>query len=110
MGAKLDHIVAALADLSDAELHALIAASNSVPQTAPGLLAWLEAACDWEFNRRQGRDYELQPPEAAIPPEEDVVSIDAATAIRATFAQDAHAVRAMFDALLDLLTGGGQKH
>jgi hypothetical protein len=35
---------------------------------------------DWELNRRAGHDYEPLPPEAAIDPSEDAVSIDAATA------------------------------
>ena len=54
--------------------------------------------------------YELQPPEAAIPPEEDAVSIEAAIALRESFAKESPAVRALFDALTELLTGGGQKH
>jgi hypothetical protein len=45
----------------------------------------------------------LQPPEAAIPPEEDAVSIDAVMAIRKTFAKDdganALALLPLFDAL-----------
>jgi hypothetical protein len=39
-------------------------------------------------------DYELLPPEAAIDPSEDEVSIDAAIAMRATFAQDSPALEA----------------
>ena len=62
------------------------------------------------MQRRIGYDYELQPPEAAIPPEEDGVSIDAATAPRHTFANESPAVRALFDALAELRTGGGGKH
>lgn len=54
-------------------------------------------------------DYELQPPEAAIPPEEDAVSIDAVLAMRATFAQDSPAVRALFDTLVESLTGGANR-
>ena len=100
----------ALAEVTDAELHALIEATYGVPQTAPGLLAWIDAACDWELNRRTGLGYELQPPEAAIPPEEDPVSIDAAIAMRLMFAQDmrteARAVLALFDAIVGVLTGG----
>lgn len=53
----------------------------------------------------------MQPPDAANPPEEDAVSIDAATVIRATFAQDGRAeartVLLFFDPLVELLTGGG---
>jgi hypothetical protein len=110
MNAKLTALKAALAEVTDVELRGLVEATNDVEQIAPGLLAWLEAACDWELNRRAGIDYELQPPEAAIPPEEDEVSFGASIAIRDTFGQDLPAVRAMFDALVDLLTGSGQKH
>ena len=39
-------VKAALADISDAELAALIAATYGVPQTAPGLLAWIDSACE----------------------------------------------------------------
>jgi hypothetical protein len=78
------------------------------------LLAWIDSAGHWELNRRAGLEYTLLPPEAAIPPEEDAVSIAAATAMRATFAQDvrmeARAVLALLDALVELLTGGGRKH
>ena len=67
----------ALADISDTELAAMIAAAYGVPQVAPRLLAWIDGACDWEVNRRRGLDYELLPPEAAIDPSEDAASIDA---------------------------------
>ena len=60
-------------------------------------------------NRRRGFDHTLQPHESAIDPSEDVVSIDAAFAMRATFAQDAPAVLALFDALVELLTGDERK-
>ena len=106
----MSRIKAALAGIADAELRGLAEATNDVEQVAPGLLAWLEAACDWELNRRQGIDYEMQPPEAAVPPEEDDISVGAAIAIRDTFAQDSPAVRALFDALVQLLAGGRQKH
>ena len=54
MDTDLTAVVAALAKLGDGELHALIHATDSVPQTAPGLLAWLEHAADWELNRCGG--------------------------------------------------------
>jgi hypothetical protein len=54
--------------------------------------------------------YPLQPLESAIDTYADGVSIEAAMAIRATFAQGSPAVRALFDALVDLPTGGGRKH
>jgi hypothetical protein len=47
----------------------------------------------------------LQPHDAAIPPEEDAVSIDAAIAMRSTFVQDSRAVLVLFDAIVALLTG-----
>jgi hypothetical protein len=84
-------------------------ATYGVAPTAPGLLAWIDGACDWELNRRRGFDYEPQPPEAAIDPSEDQVSINAAIFMRATFRQDSPAVLAFFDALVKLLTGGGRK-
>ena len=97
----------------DAEPLALIAATYGVPQTAPGLLAWLDSACDWELNRRRGFDYPLLPPESAIDPSEDAVSIDAAMAMRLALLKDdraeARGVLPLFDALIVLLTGGEQK-
>ena len=63
-------VVAAVASLSDDEPPRLIAAAYARPETALGLLAWIDRACDWELNRRRGFDYELLPPEAAILPEE----------------------------------------
>lgn len=87
MDADLAPVVAALADLDDGQLDALIAAANGVPQVAPGLLAWIEHLADWEANRRRGADFPLQPPEAAIDPCEDAISIGAAVILRASFAQ-----------------------
>jgi len=46
---------------------------------------------------------------AAFDPSEDEVSINAAIVIRATFAQGTPAVHAFFDAMVELLTGGGRK-
>jgi hypothetical protein len=110
MDTDLRVIKAALAQVTDTELRALIDATSGVTQTAPGLLAWIDSACEWELNRRRGHDYELQPPEAAIPPAEDAVGIDVAMTLRSTFAQDSVAARALFGALVDLLTGGERKH
>ena len=41
---------------------------------------------DRQLNRRAGHEYELLPPEVAINPSEDAVSIDAAIAMRGMFA------------------------
>jgi hypothetical protein len=100
MDTNLTAIKAALAGISHAELQALIAATYTFPQTAPGLLAWIDGTCDWELNRRRDFDYPLLPPEAAIDPSEDAVSIDGAMLLRATFAQDSPAVVGLFDALV----------
>jgi hypothetical protein len=109
METNLDPVITALAGISDTELPALIAATYGVPQTAPGLLAWIDSAAGWELNRRSDFDYPLLPPEAAIDPSEDEVSINAAMVLREQFAQDSPAVLAFFDALVGLLTGSGRK-
>ena len=114
MDADLTAVVAALAELEDGELAALMEAANNVPQIAPGLLAWIEHAADWEQHRRTGTDFPFQPPAAAIPPEEGAVSIDATVIIRAQFAQDerpeSRAVVALFDTILTLITGSKYRH
>ncbi len=54
MDTDLTAIKAALADISDTELAALIAATYGVPQTAPGLLAWIDCAFErplWRTRR-----------------------------------------------------------
>ena len=50
-------VKAALADISDAGLAALISASDGVPQTAPGLPAWIDSAGERDLNRRRDFDY-----------------------------------------------------
>ena len=62
------------------------------------------------MQRRNGYHYELQPPEAAISPEQDAISIDVVIALRDSFAKESPAVRALFDAPVDLPTGSGQRH
>jgi len=71
----LHAVETALAGFTDTELDALIDATNRVPQVALGLLAWIEMAGIWEWHRRRRTDYGLQPPEAAIPPEERSASM-----------------------------------
>jgi|ERR1700730_948710 hypothetical protein len=107
-------VAAALAELNDGELCAIIDATNSVPQIVPGLLAWIGHACDWELNRRACFDFALQSPDVAIPPEENAASIVAMMTLRARFDQDAGrnagAVVALFDATIRTLTGGERRH
>jgi hypothetical protein len=109
MNANLAGVTDALASLTDAELHALIIASNETPKVACGPLVGIEGACDWERNRRVGRDYPLLPPDAAFDPTEDAVSIEATYAMRPSFAASdmAPAALQLFDALVALLTGKG---
>ncbi len=107
MATDLSPIIAALGDLSDAQLSALIKCTYEAPQIAPGFLAWLDTACDWEQHRRTGFHYHLLPPESAIPPEEDAVSIAAVAVLRQQFA-DVPAVAALFGA--EVLMGGATKH
>jgi hypothetical protein len=47
MDTDLTAIKAVLANISDTGLTALIAAKCGVMQTAPDLLAWIAASCDW---------------------------------------------------------------
>jgi len=108
--ADLGSVKAGLAAMGNAELDALIKATYRVEQIAPGLLAWLDSACVWQLQRRNGYHYELQPPEAAIPPDADAISIGVVIALRDSFAKESPAVRALFDALVELLTGGERKH
>jgi len=106
----LRNIKTALAGMSEAELDALSETTYRVDQFAPALLSWLDSACVWQMQHRGGIHYELQPPEAVIPPDEGDISIDTAIIVRRFFLQDSPAVRALFDALLERLTGGEQKH
>jgi len=109
---NLRHIEEALAGLTDAVLLALKLASNETPQVAPGVLARIEGACDWEVHRRHGFHYTLQPPEAAIDPSEDAVSIDSTYAMRSSFAADQdNGALTLLDALVEVLTGSStNKH
>ena len=109
METDLQAVSSALAELTDSELHALIDAIKNVPQIAPGLLAWIEAACQWELNRRHGPDYALRPPWVAIPGEA-AASIYTVMTLRALFGQGAGGMHALFDALVALLTQGERKH
>ena len=105
MSTDLNPIVAALADLDDGELDALIATVDDGPQIAPSLFARIEHLCDWEQNRREGLDFPLHPPEDAIEPSEDAASIGAALLVRASLAADGQAVTTLLDAIVALLTG-----
>ena len=68
-------VTAALATIPDRDLHGLDFAIDASPNVVPGLLAWLEAAVDWEINRRAGMFYRLLGPRAAIDDTETDVSL-----------------------------------
>ncbi len=112
MDADLEPLANALAELREAELRALVVAANELVLMAAGLLSWIEHLADWELNRRSGLDFPLQPPEAAITPEEGADSIVAATMMRDGFADgggdQADPVVALFDAIVGALTGAGR--
>ena len=112
--ADLMPVAAALAELNDGELFALIDSTNNVSQIVPGLLAWIGHACDWELNRRACVDFPLQSPDTAIPSEEDAASIAAVMTLRATFRQHARrngcTMVALFDAMIRALTHGERWH
>jgi hypothetical protein len=72
-------------------------------------MAWLDSACLWQLQRREGYHYDLQPPEEPITPEEDAVGIDTAITLRDSFAKESPAARALFDAQIALLTGEGRR-
>jgi hypothetical protein len=62
----LSRIKVALPVMSNVEFDALSKATYKAEQVAHGLLAWLDSACVWRLQRRNGHHYELKPPEAAI--------------------------------------------
>lgn len=108
MEADLVPVTAALAELEDTELQALVEAANEVVLIAAGLLSWIEHLADWELNRRVGLELALQPPHTVIAPEEDAHSIAAAAMMREQVADgrdEADPLVALFDAILGALTG-----
>ena len=88
MNSNLAPVVAALAALDDAELHAMVAMVDDGPQLAPSLFGWIEHVCDWELNRREGLDFPLRPAEDAIRPEERPSVALVVALLRTVFAKD----------------------
>jgi hypothetical protein len=80
--ATLNDIADALAVVPERELRSLWADVENCPHLTPGLLAWLEAAVDWELHRRRGFLYHLLGPTAAI----DDTECDASLAALAVLA------------------------
>ncbi len=102
MGDELDAIRAALAAIPEGELAALQAVAEDGPQFAPGLVAFLAHACDWELRRRHGHRFMLNAPNAAIPPEE-MGQTFAAVAVLLTAFGDRPRVAALIEATSDAL-------
>lgn len=62
----LEQLRRSLAAIPSDDLRRLCIVTQQAPNVVPGLLAWLEHATDWEWSRRAGRQYALQPPAAAL--------------------------------------------
>jgi hypothetical protein len=81
-------LTAVLATIPDRDLHGLGLAIDGSPNVVPGLLAWLGAAVDWEFNRRAGMFYPLLGPRAAIDDAETDASLITLAILAACFRGD----------------------
>lgn len=114
METELRPVSDALAELAEAELQAVVVAANELVLEAAGLLLWMEHLVDWELNRRVGMTLPLQPPSAAILPEERVESVVAVTMLRDGFEEgswaDSAPVVALFDAIVGALSGPAERH
>ena len=112
--ADLMPVAAALGNLHERELCALIDLCITVPRIVPGLLAWIGHACDWELNRRAYIDFPLLSPGAVIAPDEATASVAVAMALRARFGQDesngAGGVVDLFDAIIQTLGTNERRH
>ena len=101
-------IVAALAELRQGELRALIDCAHESSQIAPGLQKWIAHAAEWELHRRLGKNFYLQSPRSAIDSSESAACIASATMLRRQLERGAIRVAALFDAFLRALAGGSR--
>ncbi len=62
--------ISLLAAIDDDTLEAVLNAIEQLPGMLPALQAWVDHAARWEFDRRSGIHYPLQPPMAAISSDE----------------------------------------
>ncbi|MGC1816708.1 MAG: hypothetical protein WA900_03515 [Casimicrobiaceae bacterium] len=106
-------LAALLAAIDDVMLDALIATLDHLPGTLPALQAWLEHAARWESDRRSGFDYPLQPPMAAISPDELPAAVEGSALLGASFQHDRRAdvspIVAFFDRLKESLLAEQQR-
>ncbi|MBS0326169.1 MAG: hypothetical protein JSS46_06425 [Proteobacteria bacterium] len=102
-----------LAAIDDGTLGAFIVALDRLQGTMPALQAWLEHAARWESDRRSGFDYPLQPPMAAISPDELPAAVEASTVLGTTFRGErgtpAPAIADLFDRLRDTLAAEDER-
>ena len=105
--------VALLKAIDNRSLHAMIAAIDQLPGILPALQAWIDHAARWERDRRNGLDYPLQGPMAAISPDElpDALAASAliAECFRAERRRDVSAVLAFFEGLRETLLAERQR-
>jgi hypothetical protein len=99
--------VALLAAMDTRSLQAIIATIDQMPGIVPALQAWIDHAARWEYDRRNGFNYPLQGPMAAIPPEELPAALGASSMISHCFRhekrRDVRPVLAFFEGLTKAL-------
>ena len=102
-----------LAAIDDRSLQAIIAAIDQLPGMLPALQAWIDHAARWEHDRRNGFEYPLQGPMAAISPEELPNALIASALIAECFRnehrRDVSAVLAFFEGLRETLLAERQR-
>ncbi|HJU24102.1 MAG TPA: hypothetical protein VJ891_16480 [Casimicrobiaceae bacterium] len=96
-----------LAAFDKRALRAMIAAVDRMPALVPSLIAWLDHAAHWEYDRRHGHHYPLQAPMHAIPDDERAAALDASALIGQSFRHERRAdlapVIAFFECLAKTL-------
>ncbi len=100
---RLRLVAAALGKMRDADLQTIFAGTSETPYTMTGFVAWLEHLADWELDRRAGRDYLLQLPEAAMPSTESAMNVATAMTWGESCDRDIPAVAELFNAVLSAL-------
>ena len=103
----MTHLVVLLAAIDDRSLRAIISTIDQLPSVVPALQAWIEHAARWERDRREGFNYPLQEPMAAIDADELPKALMASALIAECFRlddrRDVAPVLAFFEGLRDTL-------
>ena len=105
----LSRAKAALAELTETDLYSLIKATYLGPRLPRSIFDWIEAACDWELDRRIGLEYPLVSPGSMIGAQEACTCVQAAESLRLRYGAHSLAMYRLFDAIFDLLTGDRPK-